>query len=121
MVTTPTATIMAVSNLVTWPKASPIVIRIRENSEIWARVTEVKKEVLFLYLNTPIMGSVTRGCPTRTKTEKTNVGTKIAPGLSTKSCPPRVKKNIVRKKSLKGRVLEAIPRCSGRLVKEQRA
>ena len=55
------------------------------------------------------------GFPIKTKREKTKAGNIILPIPSTKRLAPKVKKNKVRKKSRKGRVRDAISKCSGRL------
>ena len=65
---------------------------------------------------------IIKGLPNKTKAENITAMGKIVVKLGPiKSCDPKAKKKMVRKKSLKGLVLETICKCSGSPERERPA
>src|SRR3989344_2706278 len=86
----------------TWPRIRPCAARIRENSETWAKDIEVRKDVLFVYLNTAHDSMTISGLNRMTIRKNTSSGKIIFLRLINAISRPSETKNKIEKKSLNG-------------------
>jgi len=86
----------------------PRTINIKENSEICARVVPTKKLFLLVYPNNAIRLIKINGLKIKTSKDKIIAFLKIGIKLDVGKLKPRIIKKIIKKKSLKGLILELI-------------
>jgi len=108
MVTTAIAEISAESERLTCPKERPEVIKINENSETCAPVTDAKKAVLFLNFRVSIIANIIRGLPINIKRERISIWEIRTLPAPRESEVPKSIKNMTIKKSRKGLTLAEI-------------
>ena len=121
IVITPTIITIETIELVKWPIVNPIATIMNENSDIWATVSPDRYDVLLRKPSAPKIDITIIGFPNSTNAENIKAGPIADEKSPTTIRDPKRIKNIVKKKSLSGLVLEAIWKCSGKLDKESPA
>ena len=91
-----------------WPRETPKNNTIKENSDICAKQVPAKKFVLLVYPNKAEKAITTVGFKDKTIAENINDGMIIDFIFEKSALNPNIKKNITKKKSLSGLILELI-------------